>query len=49
MAVAAAAIAGPLVITAVTALEMTAESCGATHFNRGHDTSLGSREHPSCC
>jgi len=46
MAIAAAAVAMPLVITAVAAFEMTAESCGATHLDRGHDASLGSRERP---
>src|SRR6266550_3789845 len=46
MAVAAAAVARPLVITAVAAFEMTAESCGATHLDRGHDASLGRRERP---
>src|SRR6516165_7737829 len=44
MAVAAAVIARPLVITAVAAFEMTAKGCGATHLDRSHDTSLGRRE-----
>src|SRR6266478_280158 len=44
MAVAAAAVARPLVMTTVAAFEMTAESCGATHLDRGHDASLGRRE-----
>jgi hypothetical protein len=30
----------PLVIAAVAALEMTAESCGSTHLDRGHDAPL---------
>src|SRR5258708_25397775 len=46
MAVAAAAVAGPLVVTAVAAFEMTTESCGATHLDRSHDASLGRRERP---
>src|SRR6267378_7236380 len=46
MAVAAAAVARPLVRTTVAAFEMTAESCGATHLDRGHDASLGSGERP---
>jgi len=46
MAVAATAVARPFVITAIAAFEMTAESCGATHLDRGHDASLGSRERP---
>src|SRR5258708_20871141 len=46
MAVAAAAVARPLVITPAAAFEMTAESRGATHLDRGHDASLGSRERP---
>ena len=37
VAVVAAVVTGPLVITAVAALEMTAESCGSTHLDRGHD------------
>ena len=40
VAVAAAVVTGPLVIAAVAALEMTAESCGATHLDRGHDAPL---------
>ena len=40
VAVAAAVVTGPLVITAVAALEMTAESCGSTHLDRGHDAPL---------
>src|SRR5437016_11365504 len=46
MAVAAAAVARPLVITAVAPFEMAAESGGATHLDRGHDASLGRRERP---
>src|SRR5260370_7208485 len=46
MAVAAAGVERPLLITTVAAFEMTAESCGATHLDRGHDASLGSRERP---
>ena len=34
---------GPLVTTAVALLEMTAQSCGATHLDRGHDAALCSR------
>jgi hypothetical protein len=40
MAVPAAVIARPFVTTAVAAFEMTAESCGATHLDGGHDTPL---------
>lgn len=40
VAVTAAVVAGPLVITAIAALEMTAQSCGAAHFDRGHDAPL---------
>src|SRR6266403_2301534 len=46
MTVAAATVARPLVSTAVAAFEMTTKSCGATHLDRGHDASLGSRERP---
>src|SRR5437879_319292 len=46
MAVAAAIVARPLVITAIAALKMTAESGGATHLDRSHDASLGRRERP---
>src|SRR2546427_10815375 len=46
MAVSAAVVARPLVITAIAAFEMPAQSCGATHLDRGHDASLGSRERP---
>ena len=46
MAVAAAAITRPFVIAAVTTFKMTAESCGATHLDRGHDTPLGRRYRP---
>src|SRR6266699_3856647 len=46
MAVAATAVARPFVITAIAAFEMTAESCGATHLDRGHDASLGRGERP---
>src|SRR5438309_10565787 len=46
MTISAAVVARPLVITAVAAFEMTAESCGATHLDRGHDASLGRRERP---
>jgi hypothetical protein len=40
MTIAAAAVARPLVITAVASFEMTAESCGATHLDRSHNASL---------
>ncbi len=40
VAVTAAVVAGPLVIAAVAALEMTAESCGSTHLDCGHDAPL---------
>lgn len=40
MTIPAAVVAGPLVIAAVAALEMTAESCGSTHLDRGHDAPL---------
>src|SRR5436853_6551383 len=40
VAVPAAAVARPLVAAAIAAFEMTAESCGATHLDRGHDTPL---------
>src|SRR5215471_1052289 len=40
VAVAAAVVTGPLVIAAVAALEMTAESCGSAHLDRGHDAPL---------
>src|SRR6266550_1788602 len=46
MAVAAAAVTRPLIITTVAAFEMTAESRGATHLDRGHDASLGRGERP---
>src|SRR6516225_7983224 len=46
MAVTAAVVARPLVSAAVAAFEMTAESCGATHLDRGHDTPLCRRERP---
>jgi hypothetical protein len=42
MTVAAAVVTGPLVIAAVAALEMTAESCCAAHLDGGHDAPLGS-------
>src|SRR5713101_1092036 len=40
MTVAATVVTGPLVITAVAALEMTAESCSTAHLDRGHDAPL---------
>jgi hypothetical protein len=46
MTISAAVVARPLVITAVAAFEMAAESCGATHLDRGHDASLGRGERP---
>src|SRR5215831_13033028 len=46
MAICAAVVARPLVITGVAAFEMTAESCGATHLDRSHDTPLCHRERP---
>ena len=44
MTVAAAVVAGPLVIAAVAALEMTAESGRAAHLDRGHDAPLSRGE-----
>jgi len=44
--VAAAVISGSFVTTGVAAFQMTAESCSATHFDRGHDASLGRGERP---
>ena len=41
MPVATAVVTGPLVITAVAPLEVTAEGCGSTHLDRGHDAALG--------
>src|SRR5713101_2226229 len=41
MPVAATVVTGPLVITAVAALEVTAEGCGSTHLDRGHHAALG--------
>src|SRR5580700_12138134 len=41
MTVAATVVTGPLVITAVAPLEVTAQGCGSTHLNRGHDAALG--------
>jgi len=46
MTISAAVVARPLLITAVAAFEMAAESGGATHLDRGHDASLGRRERP---
>jgi len=43
MTVAAAVVAGPLVITAVAPLEVTAESCRAAELDRGHDAPLRRR------
>src|SRR5713101_3071540 len=43
MTVAAAVVTGPLVITAVAPLKMTAESCRAAHLDRGHNAPLGRR------
>src|SRR5258706_11902963 len=43
MTIPAAVVTGPLVIATVAALEMTAESCGSTHLDRGHDAPLGRR------
>ena len=40
MAVPAAVVARPLVIAGVAAFEMPAESCRATHLDRGHDAPL---------
>src|ERR1017187_7784366 len=40
VAVAAAVVARPLVITTVAPLEMTAQSCGAAHLGRGYDAPL---------
>ena len=40
MTVTTGIIAGPLVTTAVAPLEMTAQSCGAAHLDRGHDAPL---------
>lgn len=44
MTVAAAVVAGSLVTAAVAALEMTAESGGAAHLDRGHDAPLSRGE-----
>ena len=41
MTVAATVVTGPLVITGVAPLEVTAEGCGSTHLDRGHDAALG--------
>jgi hypothetical protein len=41
MTVAATVVTGSLVITAVAPLEVTAEGCGSTHLDRGHDAALG--------
>src|SRR5260370_32025322 len=46
MTVAAAVVGGPLVITAVAPLEMTAKGCSATHLDRGHDAPLRRGERP---
>jgi hypothetical protein len=46
MTVAAAVVGGPLVITAVAPLEMTAKGCSATHLDRGHDAPLCRGERP---
>src|SRR3974390_1585484 len=46
MAISAAVVARPLIVTTVAAFEMAAESCGATHLDCGHDASLGGRERP---
>src|SRR5256885_13156591 len=46
MTISAAVVARPLVITAVAAFEMAAESGGATHLDRGYDATLGSGERP---
>src|SRR6516225_1064643 len=46
MAICAAVVARPLVITGVAALKMTTESCGATHLDCSHDTPLCHRERP---
>src|SRR6516164_5728259 len=46
MAICTAVVARPLVIAGVAAFEMTAESCGATHLDRSHDTPLSCRERP---
>ena len=40
VAVTAAVVAGPLVMTAVAPFEMAAEGGSATHLDRGHDTPL---------
>src|SRR5258705_11711777 len=47
MPVAAAIVTGPLVITAVAALEKTAEGCSATHLDRGHDAPLCREDRPA--
>src|SRR5215831_19943294 len=46
MAICAAVVARPLVMTGVAAGRMTTESCGATHLDRNHDTPLSCRERP---
>ena len=40
MTVSTGVVAGPFVTTAVAPLEMTAQSCGAAHLDRGHDAPL---------
>lgn len=40
MTVATGVVTGPFVITAVAPLQMTAESCGSTQLDRGHDAPL---------
>src|SRR6516165_5341864 len=47
MTIPAAVVTGPLVIAAVAALEMTAESCGSTHLDRGHDAPLSGEKRRS--
>src|SRR5215469_4286552 len=46
MAISAAVVARPLIVTTVAAFEVAAESCGAAHLDCGHDASLGGRERP---
>ena len=46
VAICAAVVARPLVITGVAAFEMPAKGCGTTHLDRSHDTPLCHRERP---
>jgi hypothetical protein len=46
MTVATGVVTGPLVITTVAPLDMTAKGCSATHLDRSHDAPLCSGERP---